>query len=400
MNVKSSRAAALISLSLAAALTLSACGSDSGDGGSGKGSTDAEAAAVKKTGGVSVTFKPGDKAEDVKPGRPVSVSVDGGKLTGVKVADANGGAVEGELAGDGKSWTSTGRTAANATYSIEAGTKSEKGKKSVSKSKFSTIKASSVNKVTIVPGHGQKVGVGMPVSIRFDFPVTDKKAVEKELKVKTNNNTVGAWGWVKDHSGADRIDWRPKEYWKPGTKVSLDAKLSGVDSGGGRKFVRDYDTDFTVGDKRVAVVNVPSYKMTVTVNDGESKTVPISAGSAQYATWSGTHVVYSKNASETLDSRTVGLGDSYLMKDTPSVVHMTFSGTFLHAAPWNGQIGAANTSHGCIGMNLNDAKWFFDNAQVGDLVKIEGSTERVVDTGNGYGDWNESWADWQKRSAV
>ena len=90
--------------------------------------------------------------------------------------------------------------------------------------------------------------MAQPLSIVFDNPVKDKAAVEKRLKVTTSNNTEGSWGWLQDYSGKDRVDWRPKEYWKSGTRVTLDADLNGIDSGpAGGWFVRDYATTFTIG---------------------------------------------------------------------------------------------------------------------------------------------------------
>lgn len=383
------RAAGLVALGAAGALVLSAC----------SGSDDASSSTAD-TKAAKVTVHPKDHAKQVTPGRAISVTADGGELTDVQVSDAHGKTVDGHTADGGTKWTSTDRTGPNARYTVTTHATSSTGKKTTHTSHFRTLHAEHVNKVTMSPAKGTTVGVGMPVSIKFDDPVGNKAAVEKKLKVRTNNHTQGSWGWVKDQSGADRIDWRPKEYWKSGTKVQLDAPISGVDSGDGHYFVRDYSTHFTVGSKRVSTVNVAAHHMVVKDGGKKVKSVPISAGSEKHATWSGKHVVYGKKASETLDSRTVGLGDAYKMKDTPSVVHLTFSGTFLHAAPWNSQIGQVNTSHGCVGMESADAKWFFDSTKIGDIVRVTGSNERTVDVGNGYGDWNPSWSQWQQRSAL
>ncbi|GAA2463029.1 hypothetical protein GCM10010388_63630 [Streptomyces mauvecolor] len=63
----------------------------------------------------------------------------------------------------------------------------------------------------------------VPVSLLFDNPVdtSHRAAVEKKLKVTTAPRVEGSWGWLKDHSGKDRIDWRPKDPWLAGTKVSV-----------------------------------------------------------------------------------------------------------------------------------------------------------------------------------
>ncbi|WHX19537.1 Ig-like domain-containing protein [Streptomyces malaysiensis subsp. malaysiensis] len=40
-------------------------------------------------------------------------------------------------------------------------------------------------------------------------------------------------------TGIDRVDWRPKTYWHKGTKATLQAHLSGVNTGDSRYLRRD-----------------------------------------------------------------------------------------------------------------------------------------------------------------
>ena len=81
-------------------------------------------------------------------------------------------------------------------------------------------------------------------------------------------------------------------------------------------------------------------------------------------------------------------------------MRITWSGEFLHAAPWNpGDLGKVNASHGCIGMSTEDASWLFNKVQIGDPVVTTG-TGRGIEKGNGWTDWNMSWAQYQKGSAL
>lgn len=81
-------------------------------------------------------------------------------------------------------------------------------------------------------------------------------------------------------------------------------------------------------------------------------------------------------------------------------VQLTPSGTYAHAAPWNdGKFGKINGSHGCIGMNTKDAKWFFDRVHAGDPVTVVNSTDTVAPN-NGYGGWNVDWDTWKAGSAL
>ncbi|MBD9724525.1 hypothetical protein IHE70_15135 [Streptomyces sp. ID-01-6.2a] len=76
---------------------------------------------------------------------------------------------------------------------------------------------------------GQTVGVGMPISVTFARPVpkAEREAVERQLKVTMDDGTEGAeggWGWVEDRALADgqRVDFRPRASWRPGTKITVE----------------------------------------------------------------------------------------------------------------------------------------------------------------------------------
>jgi hypothetical protein len=50
-------------------------------------------------------------------------------------------------------------------------------------------------------------------------------------------------------------------------------------------------------------------------------------------------------------------------------------------------------------MSTEDAGWLYSVTKVGDVVEVTGS-ERDMEPTNGYGDWNVSWADYKKGSAL
>ncbi|MEU7007211.1 Ig-like domain-containing protein [Streptomyces sp. NPDC046332] len=336
-------------------------------------------------------------------GRTVTVTATGGKLTSVKVVDADGAALAGRTGAGGTSWVSDRKAVPGTSYRVEATTRTPGGKEATSRSTFTTAEASEVNKLTLAPGKNTTVGVAQPLSIVFDRPVTRKAEVEKQLKVTTSNGTVGSWGWLKDYSGKDRVDWRPKEYWKPGTKITLDAALNGTDSGGGW-FVRDYRTGFTVGGAAQVVKVDLDRKKLVLERDGRAvRTIPVSGGTpgGDKRSWRGTAVLMAKEGTINMNSETVGLGDAY-DKMVDYSMRLTWSGMYAHAAPWNAAwFGRANKSSGCIGMSDADAAWFYGQVRAGDPFEIRGAdTKGTVAEGNGYGAWNLSWEQWQEKSAV
>ncbi|UQA92450.1 L,D-transpeptidase [Streptomyces halobius] len=373
----------------AAAALLTACG-----GGANASSPDAGAAKV------TVTPAGGSKAAQLGSG--ISVQADGGKLVSVEVKDDDGAKVAGQLAGDGSSWKSDNKVKPKTTYTVRTKAKSTEGKESSATSVFTTEEADKVNKLTNTPGGGQTVGTGMPISILFDNPIAkDRRAeIEKAMKVTSQPKVEGAWGWVRDWTGKDRIDWRPKDYWPAGTKVSVKGALGGINSGEGGWFARDYNFDFRIGADRKAVIDVPSHTLTMYEDGRNVGSVTGSAGSPQDPTRGGVHTVRSKNAAETMDSSTIGHGNEWML-DSQWVTHLTASGTFLHSAPWNKSLGVVNNSHGCFGMTTNDAKKVYDFLSIGSTVEVKGtSNTSKTDVGNGLEVWQETWSQWQQRSAL
>ncbi|GHF93945.1 lipoprotein [Streptomyces zaomyceticus] len=320
----------------------------------------------------------------------------------MKVVDADGGALTGRAGAGGARWVSDRNAVPGTTYTVEVTSRTADGKESRSRSTFDTAEAAAVNKLTLAPGKNTTVGIGHPVSIVFDLPVTKKAEVEKQLKVTTSNATEGSWGWVKDYSGRDRADWRPRTYWKPGTKVTLEANLNGTDSGGGW-FVRDYRTGFTIGAAQIVKVDLDNHRLTLSKEGRTVRTIPVSGGTpgGDKRSWRGTAVLMAKEGTINMNSETVGLGDAY-DKDVDFSMRLTWSGMYAHAAPWNARyFGNANMSSGCIGMSDANAASFYGAVNVGDPFEITGrDTKGTVAEGNGYGAWNLSWEQWRKKSAL
>lgn len=351
---------------------------------------------------VTVTVTPA--GERVRAGEPVRVTAAGGRLTAVTVTDAEGHRLTGKVAADGRSWVSARKAVPGAAYEVTAATRSGAGTARTTKAAFTTAPAGQVNKVDWRPGTGTTVGVAQPISLVFDNPVKNRAEVEKQLKVTTSNGTEGSWGWIRDWSGRDRVDWRPKAYWKPGTEVTLNAELNGTDSGaGGGWFVRDYTTTFTVGARQIVKVDLDSHRLTL-LRDGETvRRIPVSGGTpgGDKRSWRGTAVLMAKEGTINMNSETVGLADAY-NKMVDHSMRLTWSGMYAHAAPWNARwFGNSNQSSGCIGMSDADAAWFYAQVRPGDPFEITGrDTKGVVAPGNGFGAWNLSWSEWQGRSAL
>ena len=63
---------------------------------------------------------------------------------------------------------------------------------------------------------------------------------------------------------------------------------------------------------------------------------------------------------------------------------MTFTGEFLHAAPWSVSAqGSYNVSHGCVGMSTDNAAWLFNLTHRGDPVEVTGTQRGLEDKATG-----------------
>jgi len=140
----------------------------------------------------------------VSPVQPVTVAVTDGKLTSVKLLNPEGKAVTGALAADGTSWKSTEELGYSKTYSLSAVAVDADGKPTTKKTHFTTLTPANMTMPYLNTTGGQTLvngetyGVGIVPVVHFDEAVTDKKAAEKALVVRTSPHVSGIWNWVSD----------------------------------------------------------------------------------------------------------------------------------------------------------------------------------------------------------
>jgi lipoprotein-anchoring transpeptidase ErfK/SrfK len=399
-----------VSALLLAASLLTACSSDPSDAqadptspvdGSVSGSPSDDASETP-AGSIRSNVKRG--AKDVPVDTLVRVAAQNGRLSTVTVTGSDEvGTLEGSISGDGGLWTTEQRLEPSTSYVLEATVRGDDGDLVTRTSRFST-QALSLDEQTyasVSPLPGDTVGVGMPVIVNFDVPVTDRAAFEKHMSVTTTPKQQGSWYWLSDNL----VHWRPKTYWKAGTEVSVDVDVNSVPAGNGIYGQEDRHVDFKIGDAHVYKVDMNTHQMKVFSNGKLLRTLPITTGEQpKFTTRSGVKVIIEKFDAKRMNSETVGIDpngpDGYDIDNVQWAMRVTYSGEFIHAAPWSvGSQGYANVSHGCTGMSTANADWLYHMTNIGDVVEYTG-TDRGIEPGNGYSDWNLSWADWQKGSAL
>lgn len=371
------------------AIVLLAAGCDAGRGGA---AGPAGQAPVKAPVAPKVSFTPAGGQADVPLDAPLQVVAASGRLASVAVSGGKGQPpVTGQLEPDGSRWTGGASLAPDTTYKVDATVAAADGSTTVASSSFTTLNPKQRLTAKVAPLNGMTVGVGQPLAVYLSKPVADHAAVERRLTVTTDPVVEGSWHWFSD----TRLDWRPQQYWQTGTKVSLDAALAGVDFGGGTWGTESRKVAFSIGESHVSVVDAATHQMTVSTNGQVVKTLPVSTGRDKYPTKSGVHVVMDKEQTTVMDSSTVGIpaGSPDAYKETVYWnVRISNSGEFVHAAPWSvGSQGKVNVSHGCVNASVADATWFFNYSQLGDVVEVKGTPEKLEPT-NGFGDWNVDWS--------
>ncbi len=360
-----------------------------------------EATAPSRPAPVRLRTMVGRDAGSVPLTRAVRVSADDGTLAEVRVA-SDAGALSGTLSKRRNTWAADGRLEPGTDYVVHAVAERSDGKRVTRTARFRTedLSLDQQTYASVAPLQGETVGVGMPVVVTFDVPVTDRASIERHLAVTASPRQVGAWHWLSD----TEVHWRPRTYWQPGSTVGVDIDINSVPAGGGIYGQESRHVDFQVGDANVYKVDTQTDQMRVYQNGSLLRTLPITTGKPGFTTRSGTKVIMEKFESRRMNSETVGIpndsSEGYDLDDVEFAMRLTYSGEFIHAAPWSvASQGSANVSHGCTGMSTADARWLFSMTRRGDVVEYTG-TDRPMTFDNGYGDWNASFADFRAGSAL
>ncbi|MBX9396902.1 L,D-transpeptidase family protein [Streptomyces sp. TRM72054] len=400
---------------LGGVLVLSACSSgeeaSGSDGGNDTSQAKVDEAAAQKTSEAQIEITPKDGSTNASINNSAAVTVSKGTLTEVTMTTADGTAVEGEISADKTSWKPSVQLERSTRYKVAVTAKDAKGLEAHENASFTTVSPSNSFIGTFTPDNGTTVGVGMPVSINFDKAITNKVDVQKGITVTSSSGqeVVGHW------FNANRLDFRPEDYWKEGSTVTLKLALDGVEGAAGVYGVQQKTVSFTIGRNQISYVDAQTKQMKVTQDGKVVKTIPISAGSPENKTYEGQMVISEKFKETRMNGATVGFTDDdgegeYDIKDVPHAMRLTTSGTFIHGNYWGADsiFGNVNTSHGCVGLNdtkgANDPKtegaWFYNNSMIGDVVVVQNTGDKTVAPDNGLNGWNMSWEQWKAGSAV
>lgn len=240
---------------------------------------------------------------------------------------------------------------------------------------------------SVLPARGAVVGVAHPVVVTFSAPVTDRRAAERALDIKSVPVMTGKFEWLEN----DAVQWVPDRFWPGHSTVALS--------------VGGLATNFATGAAVIGVASISDKTFTVTIDGldagpptslpaphhrphwGEPGVFPASMGRPEYSTPVGTYTVLAKERDIVMDSSSVGIPvdapDGYLL-DVEYAVRFTARGLFVHSAPWAvNSLGYENVSHGCVGLSTEDAEWYFNTVNVGDPIIVQENNIEVPRTVSG-----------------
>jgi lipoprotein-anchoring transpeptidase ErfK/SrfK len=270
------------------------------------------------------------------------------------------------------------------------------------KGSYETVNPDDVINASISPTDGDTVGIGAPIMIALGTDIDDttgRQNIEKAITVTTVPKTAGSFAWIQ-HDDGWGLDWRPKSYWAPGTKVKVAANLYGVSYGNNLWGKEDITSSFTIGRSEITKGNIATHRLKV-YRDGKLLfDFPTSFGLESdpgRVTRGGTYIVMSKEYLHLMSN------PAYHYKNFKAyyAVRISNSGVFIHANDGTADVqGYENVTHGCANLTMSNAQAFYDQTMYGDPVEITNSSIPMSQSEGDVYDWSIPWSQWQTMSAL
>jgi len=141
--------------------------------------------------------------------------------------------------------------------------------------------------------------------------------------------------------------------------------------------------------------------MPTSMGMGGSET--IGGRTISFWTQPGVYTVMDKANPVVMDSSTYGLPVNSRLgyKETINwATRISTDGIYLHELEdtvW--AQGNTNVSHGCLNLSAENARWFYDFSQPGDVVEVRDTGGAPLELGQN-GDWSVPWSQWLAGSAA
>lgn len=364
---------------------------------------------------ATITVSAPSGAVDVNPLAPVRVTAGGGTLDSVVMVNDAGRPVDGILTPDRVQWKNTEPLGYGRTYTVTVASRGVGEARATTATTFTTVQPSNQTKVYLTTTGGVEFadnatyGVGTVVVAHFDEAIGDRVAAERRLSVTTNPPVKGSWYWLDDQNA----HWRPARYYQPGTRVTVEANIYGAAVGDGLYGQQDSRVSFLIGDSHVSVADDNTKHVSVYENGRLVRSMPTSMGmggtehiagqTISFWTQPGVYTVMATANPVVMDSSTYGLPINSRLGYRESINYATrisTDGIYLHqldATVW--AQGNTNLSHGCLNLNADNARWFYDFSVPGDVVEVINTGGEPLQVWQN-GDWSVPWDQWVQGSAL
>jgi lipoprotein-anchoring transpeptidase ErfK/SrfK len=379
---------ALVVLALVGSVGLTACADTAAK--SGATVSQSEAATRTAQGPFTLTIGPASGTKNLPISTEIDTRVTGGKVSTVTLNDDRGKAIAGAMRDDGTSWVPAQPLEFGRTYLATVTATGANGESQTKATSFTTMAPPKGTRVGsgLYLFTGVTYGAAMPVVVEFesDIPSSARASVERRLFVRSDPPQSGRWQWF----GARQVLYRPADYWKPGTTLTVRSALAGHPIG---KRYGDMDRSAVakIADRQIVLdVDNATKKMTVYKDGHVIRTLPVSLGKKSTPSSSGQMVIMEKSERTLFDTTDTDGPNGYRIW-IEYAQRLTWGGEFLHSAPWSvHDQGVRNVSHGCVNVSPTNAVWLYQLTLVGDPVIVRG-TERTLQPGNGWTAWNVPW---------
>lgn len=119
-------------------------------------------------------------------------------------------------------------------------------------------------------------------------------------------------------------------------------------------------------------IDLEAQTATAMIGDRPLYAAYVTTGKDGWETPRGTFHVLARVADETMTSAAIGAEEFYALEHVLYTQYFTDRGHALHLNYWreNWYFGRIRSSHGCVGMRLADAKFFWDFATIGTRVTV------------------------------
>ena len=145
-----------------------------------------------------------------------------------------------------------------------------------------------------------------------------------------------------------------------GQRLTVPYIRTGRPMGGPRPM--DFDAELSSFTRKEIVVELAQQRVQAYENGRLIKTVTVSTGLPDTPTVQGEFSIYVKRESQTMT------GPGYYLPDVPYVMYF-YQGYGLHGTYWHENFGEP-MSHGCVNLPTDEAKWFYEWAEVGTPVLV------------------------------